>query len=118
MDLIPHIDIIEPERIKALLAEERNFDWRALDSETLDSWTPDLGLTAYPRPSILRAGRGRAFGHVFDLAPSLLADHSEAGGSYRRTINRCADSFVRRRNLPDGVAFGWRRYRQDRTRAQ
>ena len=37
MDLIPHIDIIEPERIKALLAEERNYVWRALDSETLDS---------------------------------------------------------------------------------
>ena len=56
MDMIPHIDIIEPERIEALLTDERNFSWRATDCETLDTWTPDLGLTSYPLPSILRAG--------------------------------------------------------------
>ena len=33
-----------------------NYFWRAVDSETLDSWTPDLGLTAYPKPSVYRPG--------------------------------------------------------------
>lgn len=56
MDLLPYIDITEPERIQALLADERNFSWRAINSETLDSFTPDMGLTAYPRPSVYRAG--------------------------------------------------------------
>ena len=36
-ELIPHIDIIEPERIRALQEDPRNFTWRAVDSETLDS---------------------------------------------------------------------------------
>ena len=56
MELIPHIDIIEPERFRALQEDPHNFTWRAVDSETLDSWTPDLGLTGYPQPSIYRAG--------------------------------------------------------------
>ena len=56
MELIPHIDIIEPERIEALLSDPGNYFWRAVDSETLDSWTPDLGLTAYPKPSVYRPG--------------------------------------------------------------
>lgn len=55
MDVIPHIDIIEPERIQALLDDPRNFTWRAIDSETLDTWTPDLGLTSYPNPSVFRS---------------------------------------------------------------
>lgn len=54
MDLIPHIDIIEPARIQALLDDPRNFLWNAIDSETLDTWSPDLGLTGYPNPSIFR----------------------------------------------------------------
>ena len=54
MDLLPHIDIIEPERIAALLADERNFCWRAVDSEGLDGWTPDIGISGYPRPSVVR----------------------------------------------------------------
>ena len=56
MKILPHIDIIEPERIAALFADERNFSWRAVDSERLDSWSPDLGLTGYQNPSIYRAG--------------------------------------------------------------
>ena len=55
MDLLPHIDIIEPERIDALLADERNFCWRAVDSEGLDGWAPDIGMTGYPRPSVFRS---------------------------------------------------------------
>jgi hypothetical protein len=54
MDLIPHIDIIEPARIQALLDDPRNFSWNAIDSETLDTWTPDLGVTGYPNPSVFR----------------------------------------------------------------
>ena len=54
MDTVPHIDIVEPERIAALLADPQNFVWRAVDSETLDTWTPDFGLTSYPHPSIYR----------------------------------------------------------------
>ena len=56
MNILPHIDIIEPERIAALFADERNFCWRAVDSERLDSWSPDLGLTGYQNSSIYRAG--------------------------------------------------------------
>jgi hypothetical protein len=54
MNLIPHIDIAEPERIAAILTDPANFVWRALDSETLGDWTPDLGLTYYDNPSIMR----------------------------------------------------------------
>ena len=56
MKLIPHIDITDPARIQALLADPRNFSWRAVDSETLDTFTPDLGLTGYAVPSVYRAG--------------------------------------------------------------
>ncbi len=55
MDIIPHIDIVDPKRIEALLRDPKNFVWRAVDSETLESWTPDLGLTSYPVPSIFRS---------------------------------------------------------------
>lgn len=54
MKLIPYIDIIEPKRIDDLLADPTNFTWRAVDSETLDTWMPDFGLTEYPLPSIYR----------------------------------------------------------------
>ncbi len=56
MEAVPHIDITDPARIQALLDDRRNFSWRAVDSETLDTWSPDLGLTAYPQPSVYRAG--------------------------------------------------------------
>ena len=56
MEAVPHIDITDPARIQALLDDPRNFSWRAVDSETLDTWSPDLGLTAYPQPSVYRAG--------------------------------------------------------------
>ena len=54
MELLPYIDIIEPDRITALLAAPTNFTWRAIDSETLDGFVPDLGLTNYPYSSIYR----------------------------------------------------------------
>ncbi len=84
MELLPHIDIIEPARIEALLSDERNFSWRAVDSETLDTWTPDLGLTAYPRPSIYRAGAAARSGiasmlrHRFWQTIEGQADHRGA----------------------------------------
>lgn len=54
MELLPYIDIIEPDRITALLTNPANFTWRAIDSETLDGFVPDLGLTNYVYPSIYR----------------------------------------------------------------
>ncbi|MCE2473350.1 MAG: hypothetical protein J4G18_15940, partial [Anaerolineae bacterium] len=62
MKTLPHIDIIEPERIAALLADERNFCWRAVDSEGLDGWTPDIGISGYPRPSVVRPASVAAAG--------------------------------------------------------
>jgi len=62
MKTLPHIDIIEPERIAALLADERNFCWRAVDSEGLDGWTPDIGISGYPRPSAVRPASVAAAG--------------------------------------------------------
>ena len=56
LELLPHIDIVEPARIDAMLADPQNFSWRAIDSETLDTWTPDLGVTNYTYPSIVRRG--------------------------------------------------------------
>ena len=82
MDLLPHIDIIEPERIAALLADERNFCWRAVDSEGLDGWTPDLGISGYPRPSIVRPASVAAAGvpstlrHRFWQTVQSQADHT------------------------------------------
>ena len=82
MKVLPHIDIIEPERIAALFADERNFSWRAVDSERLDSWSPDLGLTGYQNPSIYRAGEVATSGissslrHRFWQTVQSQADHT------------------------------------------
>ncbi|MYD09241.1 MAG: hypothetical protein F4X02_04275 [Chloroflexi bacterium] len=82
MQLLPHIDIIEPERIAALLADERNFCWRAVDSEGLDGWTPDLGISGYPRPSVVRpasvaaAGLPSTLRHRFWQTVQDQADHT------------------------------------------
>ena len=82
MKLLPHIDIIEPERIAALLADERNFCWRAVDSEGLDGWTPDIGISGYPRPSIVRpasvaaAGAPSTLRHRFWQTVQSQADHT------------------------------------------
>lgn len=54
MELLPYLDIVEPDRITALLTDPANFTWRAVDSETLDGFVPDLGLTNYVHPSIYR----------------------------------------------------------------
>ncbi len=82
MEAIPHIDISEPARIQALLDDPRNFSWRAIDSETLDTWSPDLGLTAYPQPSVYRAGAVASSGisstlrHRFWQTIEDQADHT------------------------------------------
>ncbi len=54
MNTIPHIDVAEPERIATILADPANYAWRAIDCETPGDWTPDLGITAYANPSLLR----------------------------------------------------------------
>lgn len=82
MKTLPHIDIIEPERIAALLADERNFYWRAVDSEGLDGWTPDIGISGYPRPSVVRPASVAAAGvpstlrHRFWQTVQNQADHT------------------------------------------
>ncbi len=82
MKTIPHIDISDEAQIQALLADPRCYSWRAVDSETLDTWTPDLGLTAYPRPSVYRAGAVARSGmastlrHRFWQTIERQADHT------------------------------------------
>lgn len=64
MKIITHIDVAEYDRIQALLDDPENYVWQAIDSEVLDGWVPDLGLTPYDNPSIYRppsvAGSGLA----------------------------------------------------------
>lgn len=55
MQVVPHVDVVESERINTILDNPANYVWRAIDCETLDTWTPDLGLTPYPVYSIYRA---------------------------------------------------------------
>lgn len=82
MEVIPHIDLIEPERIAALFRDPGNYAWRAVDCETLDTWSPDIGLTAYPKPSIYRAGavansgRPSTLRHRFWQTIESQADHT------------------------------------------
>lgn len=82
MNLLPHIDIKEPARIQALLEDPRNYSWRAIDSEKLDTFTPDLGLSAYPVPSIVRpaavaqAGIASRLRHRFWQTIEQQADHT------------------------------------------
>jgi len=54
MNICPHIDIAEPDRIAAILADPANYVWRAIDCETPGDWTPDLGLSYYTNPSLVR----------------------------------------------------------------
>ncbi len=94
MEILPHIDIIEPARIDAIFADEGNFCWRAIDSETLDSWTPDLGLTGYQRPSVYRPGAVATSGiastlrHRFWQTVQNQADHT--GSRYIGILIYCA----------------------------
>ena len=82
MNLLPHIDIKEPARIQALLEDPRTYSWRAIDSEKLDTFTPDLGLSAYPVPSIVRssavaqAGIVSRLRHRFWQTIEQQADHT------------------------------------------
>jgi len=54
MNICPHIDVAESEHIAAILADPANYVWRAIDCETPGDWTPDLGLSYYTNPSLVR----------------------------------------------------------------
>lgn len=75
MDLIPHVDVAEEPRIEALLAAPGNHSWPAIDSEAMDGWVPDLGLTGYANYSIYRppavaaAGITTTVRHRFRVPP-------------------------------------------------
>ena len=78
MKLLSHIDIREPQRIQALLEDPRNYAWRAIDSEKLVNFTPDIGLSAYPVPSVVRtvAGHPAQLRHRFWQTIEGQADHT------------------------------------------
>ncbi|UCH24714.1 MAG: hypothetical protein JSV66_12270 [Trueperaceae bacterium] len=82
MELLPHIDLIDPELITVLLSDPQNFSWRAIDSEGLDSWSPDIGLSSYPNPSIVRpvavarSGMASTLRHRFWSTVERQADHT------------------------------------------
>ncbi len=75
MEPIPHIDVAEESRIEALLAAPGNHSWPAIDSESMDGWVPDLGLTGYANYSIYRppavaaAGITTTVRHRFRVPP-------------------------------------------------
>ena len=75
MELIPHIDVADESRIEALLAAPENHSWPAIDSESMDGWVPDLGLTGYANYSIYRppavaaAGITTTVRHRFRVPP-------------------------------------------------
>ena len=75
MEPIPHIDVAEEARIEALLAAPGNHSWPAIDSESMDGWVPDLGLTGYANYSIYRppavaaAGITTTVRHRFRVPP-------------------------------------------------
>jgi hypothetical protein len=82
MELLPHIDLIDPKVITALLSDPQNFSWRAIDSENLDGWSPDVGLTSYPKASIVRpaavacSGMASTLRHRFWSTVERQADHT------------------------------------------
>jgi hypothetical protein len=82
MNVLPHIDVAEPERIAAILADPANYAWRAIDSETPGDWTPDLGITAYPNPSLMRvpgvawSGQASTLRHRFWGTVERQCDHT------------------------------------------
>jgi len=43
MELIPHIDLIEPERIEALFSDPGNYAWRAVRASSFLASDRDLG---------------------------------------------------------------------------
>ena len=75
MELIPHIDVADESRIEALLAEPGNYSLPAIDSESMDGWVPDLGLTGYANysiyrpPSVAAAGITTTVRHRFRVPP-------------------------------------------------
>ena len=75
MQLIPHVDVADEATIESLLATPGNHSWPAMDSESMDGWVPDLGLTAYANysiyrpPSIVAAGIESSVRHRFRVPP-------------------------------------------------
>lgn len=75
MEPIRHVDVAEERRIQALLAAPGNHSWPAIDSESMDGWVPDLGLTGYANYSIYRppavaaAGITTTVRHRFRVPP-------------------------------------------------
>ncbi len=82
MNLLPHIDITEPERIAGILADPANYSWRAIDCEGPGDWTPDLGLTYYTNPSLVRvpgvawSGQASTLRHRFWGTVEGQCDHT------------------------------------------
>lgn len=75
MELIRHVDVAEEPRIAALLAAPGNHSWPAIDSESMDGWVPDLGLTGYANysiyrpPAVVAAGVTTTVRHRFRVPP-------------------------------------------------
>ena len=62
MEILPLIDVAEPDRIAALLEAPDTFSFRADAAENLDGLVPDIGLTGkYPYRSVYRP---RSFAHA------------------------------------------------------
>ena len=52
MKLKEHLDITDINSINSILNNKSCYSWNAIDSEYLDNWVPDIGLSSYPNPSI------------------------------------------------------------------
>ena len=82
MEALPHIDIVEEERIKAILENTDNFVFDAISCETLDGWVPDLGLTSYRNysiyrpPSVAQSGIASTLAHRFWSTVEGKTDHT------------------------------------------
>ena len=82
MKVVPYLDIIDEDRIKSIANDPENYVFDAFGCETLDGWTPDIGLTNYPnrsifRPPVLaRSGLTSALSHRFWETRMGTADHT------------------------------------------
>ena len=116
MEPIPHIDVAEESRIEALLAAPGNHSWPAIDSESMDGWVPDLGLTGYANYSIYRPPAVAAAGITTTVPPPLprAAPEPEAA---RPLLPGCPHLRQGRRGVPAGAQPGLRRRGTDRAAA-
>lgn len=82
MKVVPHLDIIEEDRINSILDDPDNYAFDAFACETLDGWVPDIGLSTYPnrsifRPPVLaRSGLTSSLSHRFWETRWGTADHT------------------------------------------